>query len=79
MRLPRDAWQLSCLRPIAARSRMCSSFRPRESSFAPSTLAGEGGTLNCAPSADAVAGNGAKRPLCRRRRAKVGMGGRSAS
>jgi hypothetical protein len=27
------------------------------------------------PSADAVAGNGAKRPLRRRRHAKVGMGG----
>jgi hypothetical protein len=36
---------------------------------------GEGGTLNCASSADAVAGNGAKRPLRRCHRAEVGMEG----
>src|SRR5215813_6504179 len=36
---------------------------PPSMQFTPFPLAGEGGTLNCAPSADAVAGNGA--PLMR--------------
>jgi len=36
----------------------CSARHGQKRRFAPSPLAGNGGTLNCAPSADTVAGNG---------------------
>jgi hypothetical protein len=61
MRLPRDAWQLSLLLPIAARSRSAS----------PSRL--EGGIVHIPPGGGRAALN--EVALRRRSRAQVGMGG----